>query len=109
MTVVCIDCGKPRTDTSGQRCRACYVASAAKARALRDHNANTGYAGPDHLSEDGARKLAERLTAYWDQRGPGTHRFWVETCHTYSGHWIFCVRSNLVRGLPPDETDERAA
>jgi hypothetical protein len=59
----------------------------------------------DTLSQRGAMELARRLEKYWHDRGYIAARFWAELIDerfakvgTYE---IYCVKCNLVRGLPP--------
>jgi hypothetical protein len=51
------------------------------------------------MTQEGASRLAARLREYWSKRG-----FFVdvriEQTTTSGGGLLFCVRSNLVSGLP---------
>jgi hypothetical protein len=58
-------------------------------------------------SREAASLLASQIKDFWHQRGHVEVAAWVELALTdKSGHQIFAVRSNLVRGLPPRQ--ERA-
>jgi hypothetical protein len=53
-------------------------------------------------SREAASLLASRIKDHWRQLGHTRVEAWVELALTdKSGHQIFAVRSNLVRGLPP--------
>lgn len=54
----------------------------------------------DYSTEDGAKLLSDMLAAWWRDRHPFGHlaKFWTEPM---SGTPYVCVRSNLVKGLPP--------
>jgi hypothetical protein len=53
-------------------------------------------------SREAAALLASQIKDYWRQRGHAEVETWVQLALTdKSGHQIFAVRSNLVRGLPP--------
>ena len=53
-------------------------------------------------SREEAQLLASRIKDHWRQLGHAGVDTWVELALTdKSGHQIFAVRSNLVRGLPP--------
>jgi hypothetical protein len=58
----------------------------------------------DTMSEEGARRLAETIRAYWARRGASVCVIttWVRGTHGDSGKGTghFAVRSDLVRGLP---------
>lgn len=64
------------------------------------------YSVTDFTTEHGAEELMRRLRQFWQsKRGGDAVRFTVEkvTSIPYrNGHHssIFCVRSNLIRGLP---------
>jgi hypothetical protein len=62
----------------------------------------------DLISREGAEILAYELNAYWRQRGYTEAQHWIEPLR--AGNWhgtgtkqtpIWCVRSNLIGGLPP--------
>ena len=63
---------------------------------------------PDHMTEDGARKLASRIEEYWRKKGytedGDSVRTWLELIpqrrSSYHGP-AWAVRSNMVGGLPP--------
>ena len=55
-------------------------------------------------SHEQAQILASRVKNYWRQKGHAGVDVWVEQATTdKSGHPVFGLRSNLVRGLPPRE------
>jgi hypothetical protein len=71
---------------------------------------------PDHTSTDGALRLAERIAAYWRAQGDaGRVRVWVEPIwgvgRRQSARYRVgndsAVRSNLVGGLPPRQSDRK--
>jgi hypothetical protein len=65
----------------------------------------------DLISREGAEMLARELNDFWRQRGHTEVQHWIEPLR--AGNWhstgtgeakqapIWCVRGNLVRGLPP--------
>ena len=53
----------------------------------------------DYLGRLGAEQLAEQIRAYWSGLGHDQVNVWIEPAH--SGTWA--VRSNLARGLPPQQ------
>ena len=67
------------------------------------------YRARDLISQEGAETLARELNDYWRQRGYAEAQHWIEPMR--AGNWhrtgetrqapIWCVRSNLIRGLPP--------
>lgn len=69
------------------------------------------YPSRDLISEEGAETLARELNDYWRQRGHTEVQFWIEPMRR--GNWhstgttkqapVWCVRSNLVGGLPPKQ------
>lgn len=56
---------------------------------------------PDYCEAAGASQLAQRLRRFWAERG---HLVCVEIKPTHtthgSGRMIYCVRSDLINGLP---------
>jgi hypothetical protein len=62
---------------------------------------------PNHLSYDGARRLANRLQDHWKQKGYSGAEFHVKPINTgeagknMNNSPIYGVRGNLVGGLPP--------
>jgi hypothetical protein len=55
----------------------------------------------DHLTERGALQLAKRLAKYWIKYPTAKFRV-VEMKHPRrAGESMWCVRSNLVNGVPP--------
>jgi len=66
-----------------------------------DYNGNP--AGHNHLDHGGAVELARRLRKYWLNRGYNiTTR--AESVQASERALIYGVRSNLVDGLPPEES-----
>ena len=56
------------------------------------------------FTADGARELAERITAYWKGRGYDGVKAWVELAKPEEGNgYLYTVQTNLVGGLPPRE------
>ncbi len=54
------------------------------------------------FSAEGARELAERITAYWKSRGYDGVKAWVELAKPEDGNgYVYTVQTNLVGGLPP--------
>lgn len=53
----------------------------------------------DTLSREGAEELARRIKAYWQGHDIGVRVETVSKVHGESAGW--CVRSNLVNGMPP--------
>ncbi len=64
-------------------------------------NARTANFNPDHLSQHGARMLAERIEKYWEERG-GLVRAAVISLGKFTScnHTFFAVRSNMLNGVP---------
>lgn len=64
---------------------------------------HTEHEFPEHSTRSGAQALAARITAYWYRKGH--YDVVVVACDPFPGPeasaYIHCVRSNLVRGLPP--------
>lgn len=61
--------------------------------------------GIDGLSESGSIKLADYIREYWSSRG-----YKVDVRIDYASakdHRIYCVRSNLVNGAPPDFKEKK--
>ena len=62
----------------------------------------------DYASRRGAEAIAAAVRAYWTQRGHMVVHTWVEgnrfkgSEHTHPCV-LWCVRSNLVNGLPPNQ------
>jgi hypothetical protein len=62
--------------------------------------------GPDYLSEDGAKELARRIHQFWlaktrkSRAGVRVHIEKIDWTEKKNGRAVWCVRSNLVRGLP---------
>jgi hypothetical protein len=58
----------------------------------------------DFCSEEGAAELKRRCEQFWDrnQKHGAAVTFWIEkgTARANNGRAFYCVRSNLVRGLP---------
>jgi hypothetical protein len=56
----------------------------------------------DYLSADKADLLAEKIASFWRNKGRANVRVWVEKAPTgmTDSKSCFCVRSNLVRGMP---------
>ena len=55
----------------------------------------------DHLTERGALQLAKRLAKYWAKYPTAKFRV-VELKHPRRpGESLWCVRSNMVNGVPP--------
>ena len=71
--------------------------------------------GRDLCSEAGARWLAVQLDGWWHERGFWQVAHWAEPAqgnrrYTEERRRLWCVRSNLVDGLPPLlPAQERAA
>lgn len=69
--------------------------------------------GGDHCTREGAQALANKLNAWWHERGHPMVQFWVEpvvvtwrkprSTTGISRNILWAVRSNLVRGQPPRE------
>jgi hypothetical protein len=60
-------------------------------------------ASPDYLTEEQAGKLAKQIAQFWHDKGHSGVRVWVEKFVSGPEARItnsFCVRSNLVRGMP---------
>jgi hypothetical protein len=69
------------------------------------------YRSRDLISREGAEILAYELSAYWHQRGHTEVKHWIVPLR--AGNWhstgtgeakqapIWCVRGNLIGGLPP--------
>lgn len=66
----------------------------------------------DLISKEGAETLARELTEYWHKQGFSQVQHWVRPMRTGNyrqvlapeergNDGIWCVRGNLVRGLPP--------
>jgi hypothetical protein len=61
----------------------------------------------DFCSKEGAAEIKRRCEQFWDRRRSEKHgvavTFWIEQMvdHSKTGRYFFCVRSNLVSGLPP--------
>ena len=63
----------------------------------------------DYLSAAGAQFLAEKIKAYWHEQGCLNVRTWIVTSKNLAAEdnpgdkpvSTWCVRSNLVNGLPP--------
>jgi hypothetical protein len=55
------------------------------------------------MTQEGAAHLAARLREYWWKRGLSAD-VRIEQTTTRGGGLLFCVRSNLVNGLPPGAT-----
>lgn len=65
----------------------------------------------DLCGREGALQLAAELDEWWHARGYPQVRHWIEsrripTQGTHNMTW--CVRSNLINGVPPPKTGERA-
>ena len=56
---------------------------------------------PDTLSGAGADRLARLIEAYWKGRGKGRVNAWVAVEISATGYRLYCVRSDLLCGLPP--------
>lgn len=56
---------------------------------------------PDHLTQDGAKRLAVRLQQAWHDRGYDNVMFWHEKAHMHNTQSYYVVRCNLIGGLPP--------
>ncbi|WP_372393928.1 hypothetical protein ABMY26_00165 (plasmid) [Azospirillum sp. HJ39] len=55
---------------------------------------------PERLSPEGAKFLAEQIEGYWRDCGFRSVKTHIErVCHGV--HALYCVRSNLIGGLPP--------
>ena len=58
----------------------------------------------DHISEDGAQKLARRIREYWADRGlkvtTSVAPIWVGAAGDGKGA-VYGIRSNMVDGVPP--------
>lgn len=59
------------------------------------------YAPP--VTQKAARKQAESIEAFWRDGGYPQVRAWVEAQSIGKDGKVFCVRSNLVNGLPPSD------
>lgn len=59
--------------------------------------------GPDYCSRKGAEALAAKLDAYWHDQGYPQVAHWIEQVISKRGGRLkcWCVRSNLIHGLPP--------
>lgn len=60
----------------------------------------------DYTCRRGAEAIAAAVRAYWAERGCFSVQTWVEGKHHRNGIRshpcvLWCVRSNLVNGLPP--------
>jgi hypothetical protein len=61
----------------------------------------------DLLTYAGAEELRQRLDEYWRERGYNGVRHWIVTARVRSDkeehhhHLYYCIRSNLIAGLPP--------
>ena len=55
---------------------------------------------PEHLTHDGARQLAGRLTAYWRERGHDVTAWTEVVTEGRDKLRVYAVRSNLINGLP---------
>ncbi len=64
----------------------------------------------NNLGQRGAMALAKRLEQYWHSRGYPAARFWAEPIDErfakIGSYKIYCVKCNLVDGLPPRYRDE---
>jgi hypothetical protein len=67
----------------------------------RDKNGNPN--NYDHCLHGGAERLAARLRAFWLGRGYNL-RTWVKPLQVSEVTTIYCVRSELIDGLPPAES-----
>lgn len=69
-----------------------------------------GYQGPDNLLHDEAVALAKRIEEFWQGRVK-CHVVQVNATATKvkANPRIWCVRSNMVNGLPPVEQIAEAA
>ena len=56
------------------------------------------YSGPDHMTESNAGDLARRIEEFWREKG-GAVIAWIESDFA-KGHHLYCVRSNMLNGLP---------
>lgn len=58
------------------------------------------YTGPDHLTHANANALANRIQAYWADRGKSPLVYVVELPGSTETAPLFGVRSNMVNGTP---------
>jgi hypothetical protein len=61
------------------------------------------YPYEDLMSGAGASRLADMIRAYWRDRGYTIEVRVIDTTTTTKTGPIFCVRSNLINGLPPPD------
>jgi hypothetical protein len=60
----------------------------------------------DHTTAENSAELSRRIERFWHDRGHKKVRAWAETVKLMHGEvrdavaTIYCVRSNLIRGLP---------
>jgi hypothetical protein len=64
------------------------------------------YAFTDYTCRQGAEAIAAEVRSYWTSQGYLGVQTWVEGKHRKHGgashrDIVWCVRSNLVNGLPP--------
>jgi hypothetical protein len=62
---------------------------------------------PDHTTAENSAKLARKIERFWHDQGYTQVHAWTEKVKLLHGEIrdsvsaIYCVRSNLIRGLPP--------
>jgi hypothetical protein len=56
----------------------------------------------DHLTEPEAEQLAKKIAQFWHEKGHTGVRTWTEKTISNAAERAncYCVRSNLIRGLP---------
>ena len=54
----------------------------------------------DTMTQEGARDLAASVAAFWHRKGHSHVKVWTEQVAT-GRVFVYCVRSNLINGMPP--------
>jgi hypothetical protein len=63
--------------------------------------AAVNYYSADTMTGAGASRLADKIRNYWRARGYTVEVTVIDTTTTIKTGPIYCVRSNLIAGLPP--------